>query len=106
MVARQRDLYEKQNDLSEKQREEMEARSSKDGKQDQIAEKYRQLAETYGRQPIFLSTPGDTNTVYYLNGKKVKAKDIKELDKEKIESIELKKGETADDKTVVRIKTK
>ncbi len=107
LVARQRDLYEKQNDLSEKQREEMEAQvRQRIERQTQIAEKYRQLAETYGRQPIFLSTPGDTNTVYYLNGKKVKAKDIKELDKEKIESVELKKGETADDKTVVRIKTK
>ncbi len=107
LVTRQRDLYEKQKNLSEKQREEMVAQTrQRMERQAQIAEKYRQLAETYGRQPIFLSTPGDTNTVYYLNGKKVKAKDIKELDKEKIESVELKKGETADDKTVVRIKTK
>ena len=35
-----------------------------------------------------------------------KQEEIKELDKEKIESIEVKKPEKKDDKTTIRIKTK
>lgn len=107
IMARQREQFERQRNLSDEQRAVIEEKAREAAeKQLQMAEKYRQLAETYGRQPIFLSAPGDTNTVYYLNGKKVKAKDIKELDKEKIESVEVKKAEKDDDKTVVRIKTK
>ncbi len=75
-------------------------------KQMQMAEKYREMYEKYGREPIFLSYPGDTNTVYYIDGKKVKAKEIKELDKSKIGSVEIDKAEKAGDKTTVRIKTK
>lgn len=75
-------------------------------KQMLLAEKYREMSEKYGREPIFLSYPGDTNTVYYIDGKKVKAKEIKELDKSKIGSVEIDKAEKEGDKTTVRIKTK
>ena len=75
-------------------------------KQVQMDEKIRQMTEIYGRQPILLSTPGDTNTVYYINGKKVKADDVKELDKKTISSIEVKNLEKEDDKTEVKFKTR
>lgn len=107
MVARQREQFEKQRNLTEEQRAVIEdqARAMAE-KQLQMAEKYREMSEKYGREPIFLNYPGDTNTVYYIDGKKVKAKEIKELDKGKIESIEIKKPEKKNDKTTIRIKTK
>jgi hypothetical protein len=107
MVARQREQFERQRYLTDEQRAAIEdqARASAE-KQLQMAEKYREMAEKYGREPIFLNYPGDTNTVYFIDGKKVKAKEIKELDKEKIESIEIKKPEKGNDKTTIRIKTK
>jgi hypothetical protein len=75
-------------------------------KQMQMAEKYREMAEKYQREPIFLNYPGDTNSVYFINGKKAKAKEIKELDKEQIESIEITKPKKTNDKTTIKIKTK
>ena len=69
-------------------------------------EKNSQVAEKYGRQPIFLSTPGDTSTVYFINGKKVKAEDVKtKLKKEEIEQI-TKKHNDKSGKTEIKIKTK
>ncbi|HSH19887.1 MAG TPA: DUF4252 domain-containing protein [Draconibacterium sp.] len=107
MVARQREQYERQHNLTDEQREKIELQTQEMvQKQMQMAEKYREMAEKYQREPIFLSYPGDTNTVYYINGKKAKAKEIKEMDKEKIESIEVKKADKKDDKTTIRIKTK
>jgi hypothetical protein len=53
-----------------------------------------------------LNYPGDTNSVYFINGKKAKAKEIKELDKEQIESIEITKPKKTNDKTTIKIKTK
>ena len=106
MIARQKELAEKNNQLTEEQRAKIEERAREmELKQKEMAEKYRQLAETYGRQPIFLSAPGDTNTVYYLNGKKVKAKEIKELDKSTIKTIEVK-GDEKNGKTKITIRTK
>ena len=107
MVARQREQFERQRNLTEEQRAAIEdqARATAE-KQLQMAEKYREMAEKYRREPILLNYPGDTNTVYFIDGKKVKAKEIKELDKEKIESIEIKKPEKVNDKTTIRIKTK
>lgn len=73
-------------------------------KQREMIEKQRQMVEKYGRQPIFLTTPGDTSTVYYIDGKKVKSEEVKELLKNsEVEQIE-KTDE--DGKTVIRIKTK
>lgn len=107
MVARQREQIERQRNLSEEQRAEIEVRAKEMAdRQSQLVERYREMSEKYQREPIFLSYPGDTNTVYYIDGKKVKAKEIKELDKEKIESIEVKKPEKEDDKTTIKIKTK
>ena len=106
MVARQKEWAE-QFELSEEQKAKIEEQAKKMAeKQAEMAEKYRQMAETYGRQPIFLSTPGDENTEYYLDGKKVDADKIKELDKNAIKSIEVNKAEKENDKTVVKIKTK
>lgn len=107
MVARQREQFEKQRNITDEQRAAIEdqARAMAE-KQLQMAEKYREMSEKYGREPIFLNYPGDTNTVYYIDGKKVKPKEIKELDKGKIESIEIKKPEKKNDKTAIRIKTK
>lgn len=76
------------------------------GRQAEMAEKYREMAEKYQRQPIFLTSPGDTNTVYYLNGKKVKADEIKKLEQGRIATIDVTKGDKKGDKTTVRIRTK
>ncbi len=100
-------MFERQGVFTTEQRAAIEdqARASAE-KQMQMAEKYREMAEKYGREPIFINYPGDTNTVYYIDGKKVKAKEIKDLDKGKIESVEIKKPEKAHEKTTIRIKTK
>lgn len=120
MLLKQREMIEKQRQMTEKQRQmtERQARLTREEqakieayskqmaeKQMQMAEKYREMAEKYQRTPIFLSTPGDTNTVYFLNGKTVKAKEIKELDPNDIESIDIKKGKKEDEK-IISIKTK
>ncbi len=75
-------------------------------KQAEMAEKYREMAEQYGRQPIFLTAPGDTNTVYYVDGKKVKADEVKALLKEKEIKGVSKTSEAEEGKTVIRITTK
>jgi hypothetical protein len=107
MVARQREQFEKQRNLTEEQRMVIEERARAQAeKQMQMAEKYREMAEKYQREPIFLNYPGDTNSVYFINGKKAKAKEIKELDKEQIESIEITKPKKTNDKTTIKIKTK
>ncbi len=107
VVARQREMAERQHDLSDEQRAKFEVQAKQMAeKQLQMVEKYREMAEKYQREPIFLSYPGDTSTVYFLDGKKVKAKKIKEIDKDKIESVEVIKAKKEDDKTTIRIKTK
>lgn len=107
LVARQRELVDRQNFLTDEQREQIEKQAQLQAeRQMQMAEKYREMAEIYQREPIFLNYPGDTNTVYYVDGKKVKAKEIKELDKEKIEKIEITKSDKNNDKTTIKIKTK
>ncbi|NQU53452.1 MAG: DUF4252 domain-containing protein [Bacteroidetes bacterium] len=103
----QRDQVAKQRELSDKQRVQFEKQAQLTiQKQLEMAEKYREMAEKYQRAPIFLSYPGDTNTVYFLDGKKVKAKKIKEIDQDKIESVEVHKSDEEKDKTTIRIKTK
>lgn len=106
-AAQQSEMARKHSQLSKEQQAAFEdqARAMAE-KQMQLADKYREMSEKYGREPIFLSYPGDTNTVYYIDGKKVKAKEIKELDKSKIGSVEIDKAEKEGDKTTVRIKTK
>lgn len=70
------------------------------------AELSRQMAEMYGRKPVFLSTPGDTNIVYYLNGKKIGADGIKNLSPDKIKSVEVNKAQKEGEKSTIRIETK
>ena len=64
------------------------------------------MTERYGREPIFLSYPGDTNTVFYIDGEKVEADDIINLDKNSIDKIELNQPNNSDDITEIRITTK
>ncbi len=107
LVARQREMAEKNRELNDEQLEKIEIQAHLHAqKQKEMMEKYQQMAEAYGRQPIFLSYPGDTNTVYYLDGKKVKSQDIKELDRDDIKTIEVNKANDKEDKTTIRIKTK
>ncbi len=107
LVARQREMVGRQRNLTGEQRAQLEKQAQIQAKKElEMAERYREMADRYRRQPIFLNYPGDTNTVYYIDGKKVKAKDIKELDKDKIESVEIKKSGKEDEKTTIRIKTK
>jgi hypothetical protein len=98
---------ERYQELSEQQLQKIEQQAQFQAqKQMEMAEKYRQMAEQYGRQPIFLTTPGDTNTVYYIDDKKVKSAEVKEiLKKDEIEQISKTKDDK-DGKTVIRIKTK
>lgn len=107
MVAKQMELVAKQKGLSEKQIAEFEKQAQINAeKQLQLAEKHREMAERYGREPIFLSTPGDTNVVYYIDGKKVSAKEVKELDVNKIASMEVNKSPKKGEKATIHIKTK
>jgi hypothetical protein len=106
MVARQKELAERQQFFSEEQREKIEEQARVQAeRQLEMAERYREMAERYRRQPIFLNYPGDS-TIYYLNGKKIDADEIKGLNKEDIKSIEINKSEKDGDKTTIRIKTK
>lgn len=77
-------------------------------KNKQIFEKQKEMAEKYGRQPIFLSAPGDTNIVYIIDGKKVEASDFKKLHPDRIESIVVTKPDQDHPakKGEIRIKTR
>lgn len=107
MVARQREIAEGQRHLSEEQRQKIEeqARILVD-KQRELAEKHGELAEKYKRYPILLNYPGDANTVYFLNGKKVDAEALKKIQSDDIESIEVIKPKKEGEATTIRIKTK
>jgi len=95
-----------QNFLTQEQREKIEQQAQEMvTRQTEMAKKYQEMAERYGRQPIFLSYPGDSTTVYYIDGKKVTPEEVKDIDKDNIESIEIDKSGKGD-KSVVRIKTK
>lgn len=107
MVVRQREMAEKQRHLSEEQRQKIEeqARIMAD-RQRELAERHRELAEKYNRYPILLNYPGDTNTIYFLNGKKVDADALKKIKPDDIESIEVTKPKKEGDETTIKIKTK
>ncbi|QIA09842.1 DUF4252 domain-containing protein [Draconibacterium halophilum] len=103
--ARAREMAEKAS-MSEEQIAEIERQAQiQFEKQREMAEKHREMAEKYGRQPIFLNYPGDS-TVYYLNGKKVDAEKIKELEKGMIQTIDVNQDEKNSELTIVRIITK
>jgi hypothetical protein len=77
-------------------------------KQKEMSEKYRQMGEKYGRHPIFLSAPGDTNMVYFIDGKKVNAEEISKINSDQIESISVVKPDKSSPskKGEMKIKTK
>ena len=107
MEAKARELAEQQHILSEEQIKRIEEQAREMAERHlRMNEKYREMAQKYKREPIFLSAPGDTNTVYFVDGKEVKAKEFKELDKDAIRSIEIDKGKNEGDKTVIKVKTK
>jgi len=88
------EMAEKQQEMTEKHRE--------------IAIKQQEMASKYGRQPIFLSTPGDTNIVYFINEKKVDSKAFKAINPEDIESVSVIKAEQGkkNKKSEIRIITR
>jgi len=95
--------------LAEEKSREFSAKNFEFGQQQrEMAERYRELAEKYQRQPIFLSMPGDTNIVYYIDGKKVEAQEVKKINPDQIETIEVIKPnkEKPGKKGEIRIKTK
>lgn len=94
MRIKNRELADKQREMAEKHRE--------------MAEKQREMAIRYGRQPIFLSTPGDTNVVYFINDKKVDSEKIKSMNPEDIESVSVIKAEQGkkNKKSEIRIITR
>ncbi len=102
-----REQIREQSNMTEEQRMQMEEKVREMvQKQAEMAEKYsQQMEEKYGRKPIFLTAPGDTNAVYFINGEKVTAKEIKDLATDDIESIEVNKT-TGEEQGVIRIKTK
>lgn len=105
MEARAREMAEKHAKLSEEQIKQIEKQAQAQAqKQREMFEKQRQMAEIYGRQPIFLSTPGDTNTVYYIDGKVVESDEVKAMLKDG-EVKQITKTEK-DGKTIIKIKTK
>ncbi len=106
MANRQRELAEKQQKLTDDQRAKFEEQVHiTSEKQLELAEKARELSEKYRREPIFLNYPGDS-TIYYVDGKKVEADEIKELLEKGVKSIQIDKPDKKNEKTVIRIKTK
>ncbi len=97
----------KTKELSAEQRKKIEEQAKLMAeKQAQMAEKYHEMAEKYQRSPIFLSSPGDTNVIYYLNGKKVTAAEIKKIDPDDIQTIDVRKNDEKNKKSTIRIITK
>lgn len=106
MAARAKEMAERQAVLSEEQILKIEKQAELQAKkQMEMADRFREMQEKYGRQPIFLNYPGDS-TIYYLNGKKATADEIKELDKQSIKSVEVNKPEKEGGKTEIHISTK
>lgn len=100
----QKEIWKNQNLTEENISEIREKAQAHARKQHELAKKYREMALQYGRKPIFLSTPGDTNTVYYINGELVKSEEIiSKLDQDKIKQVTVTEK---DDNTVIKIRTR
>jgi hypothetical protein len=107
MSRQMREMAEKQHFMTDEQRRQLEEQTKHMVEKQRImGERYREMAEKYQRNPIFLSEPGDTSTVYYINGKKVKSDEIRKISQDNIQSIEITKKNDKTDKTTIRIKTK
>ena len=106
-LEEQMHLLEKNKELSAEQRKKIEEQAKLMAeKQAQYAEQYREMAEKYKRSPIFLSAPGDTNVIYYLNGKKVSSSEIKKINPDEIQTIDVNKGDEKGKRSIIKIITK
>ncbi len=105
---RSEEFLNKQKEWVEKNQEFAEKHKEFAQQQREMAERAREMAEKYGRHPIFLSAPGDTNMVYIIDGKKASAKEMKNLDPDRIATIEVIKTdrEKPSKKGEVRITTR
>lgn len=107
LVEREQELAREREFMSQEQQEELEKQAREMAeKQMQMAEKYREMAEKYQRQPVFLNYPGDKNTIYMINGKKVNAEELKKLKPDQIATVEIEGGEADEDATTIKIITK
>lgn len=106
MMEKNREIIEKQQYLTEEQRRNIEERAhAMVQKQMKLAEKQREMEEKYGRQPIFLSSPGDS-TVFYIDGKKANAEDVRNLNPNDIERVEVNKDTKEGNVPTIRITTR
>jgi hypothetical protein len=100
------EMFKEQSTFTEEQQKQLQKKTEEMAKhQAEISEKYRQMSDQYGRQPIFLSQPGDTNVVYYIDGKKVKADEVKKLGNDEIKTVEVNK-KSGKGKDEIRFTTK
>lgn len=90
---RSEEFLNKQQEWMEKGREFTEKHKEFAQQQREMAERAREMAEKYGRHPIILSAPGDTNVVYIIDGKKASAREMKNIDPERIAIIEVIKAD-------------
>ncbi len=93
----EKQMQEHQEQFEERHRERM-----KDG--ERLQERSRELYKKYQRFPIIISGSDNNDVEYYIDGKQVDLEDIKELNHEKIESIQVNKKD--DEKDQIRIKIK
>ena len=106
MLEKNREIIEKQGQLTAEQRKKIEEQARMLAeKQKEMAERYRELANKYQRQPIFLSSPGDS-AEYFIDGVKATAEEIKKLDPSNIERVEVNKDKGNNHKGTIRITTR
>ena len=106
IVEKQRELIEKQRHLTDEQRQKVEKQAREMAqKQREMAEMYREMAEKYRRQPIFLSAPGDS-VEYYIDGKKVDFEEVRKINTDNIETVEVNKTKGENSPGSVRITTR
>ncbi len=105
MEARAREMAER-HALSEEQMARVREKAEQQAqRQMELAEKQRELAEMYRRQPVFLSQPGDSID-YFIDGKKVSADAISDLNPERIEKVEVIKSKKEGERSSIKITTK
>ncbi|SHF53894.1 protein of unknown function [Mariniphaga anaerophila] len=100
MITHRQQFLESQHNLSEERIRMMEE------SQQNLIEMQQEMQLKYGRQAIFLTSPGNGKTLYYINGKKSGADAVKNISPDKIESIEIFKAKEEGQQNTVKIKTK
>ncbi|HNZ68435.1 MAG TPA: DUF4252 domain-containing protein [Prolixibacteraceae bacterium] len=93
IIIQRRELDERQWKMAERFREMADRYREYADRSREYAERSRELAERYGRHPIILSNPGDTNIVYIIDGKKTDVKTMRKLDPDQISTIEVIKSD-------------